>query len=200
MNSREPAISPSVRIGNQYHFCLGFVLLLMFGTLYGFGRSNEQDVPPKLPPDQTQVYIADSQGQLSLIPFETGRTPLKPLEVARDDKTSYVEVPGENSKTVISTSEPRIYLFVSDQPNTHPAFLVQFIRKKGARRVPALTERGRTGYAIASEQIVKPHYRVLGKQNGMLFMEIRPRVPLVAGEYAIMGSDLSRVATFSIGR
>jgi len=172
----------------------------MFGVLYGFGQSNEQEIAPKFPSDETQVYIADIQGQLSSIPFETGHTPLKPLEIARDDKSSYVEVPGENSKTIVSTSEPRIYLFVSDQPNTHPAFLVQFISKKGVRRVPALTERGRSGYAIASEQIVKPHYRVLGKQNGMLFMEIRPRVPLVAGEYAIMGSDLSRVATFSIGR
>jgi len=183
-----------------YRFRSGFVFLLVFGVMSGFGRLNGQDVAPKIPSDQTQVYIADIQGQLSQLPFETGHTPLKPLEVARDDKTSYVEVPGETSKTIVSTSEPRIYIFVSDQPNTHPAFLVQFIRKKGARRVPALTERGRSGYAIASEQIVKPHYRVLGKQNGMLFMEIRPRVPLGAGEYAIMGSDLSRVATFSIGR
>ena len=183
-----------------YRFRSGCAFLLVFGVLSGFGRLNGQDVAPKFPSDQTQVYVADIQGQLSPIPFETGHTPLNPLEVARDDRTSYVEVSGETSKTIVSTSEPRIYLFVSDQPNTHPAFLVQFIHKKGARRVPALTERGRSGYAIASEQIVKPHYRVLGKQNGMLLMEIRPRVPLVAGEYAIMGSDLSRVATFSIGR
>lgn len=143
--------------------------------------------------------MAGDNGQLVSIPFETGRTPLKATEVAKGDRTSYVEVPGEHSQTNITDMDPRIYVFVPDQPGAHPPFLVALTGKKGARRVTALTERGRSGYAIAAEEIVKPHYRVLAKEGGLVFMEIHPRSPLMAGEYAIMGSDLSRVATFSVG-
>jgi len=183
-----------------FNFKSASPILLLLLVLGVGGRARSQDAVPAVPADQSLVYFTDEQGKLSPIPFEVGHTPLNPLEIAKEDKTSYVEVPGPDSKTTVRTSDPRIYLFVSGQPNTHPAFLVQFIVRKGLRRVTALTERGRSGYAIASEQIVKPHYRVLANQNGMLFMEIRPRTPLAEGEYAIMGSDLSRVATFRVGR
>jgi hypothetical protein len=55
-----------------------------------------------------------------------------------------------------------------------------------------------TGFAIASEEIVKPTIRVLAKFGDEVFLELRPRVSLVPGEYAIIGDDLARVATFRV--
>lgn len=75
---------------------------------------------------------------------------------------------------------------------------MRLAEKRGARRVTAMAQKGYRGYAIDSEEIVKPHYRVLGRENGLIFMEIRPREPLMTGEYAIIGTDLKLTATFSI--
>ena len=67
------------------------------------------------------------------------------------------------------------------------------------RRVTAMAQRGQRGFAIDSEQIIMPHYRVLASDGGMLYMEFRARQPLPAGEYAFIGADLQRIATFRIG-
>jgi hypothetical protein len=61
-----------------------------------------------------------------------------------------------------------------------------------------MAQKGYKGFAIDSEEIIKPHYRVLGRDNGLIYMEIRPREPLMFGEYAIIGTDLARVATFRV--
>lgn len=180
----------------------GFIVV---GMAFASGHSAvnsenaQQEAIPQMPENRDGVYVAVTNGELFAIPFETARTPLKPTEVAKGNKTSYIEVPGEHSQTTVHNLDPRIYLFVSDVPNTHPPFLIRFTVKKGARRVTAVTESGLSGYAISSEQIVKPSYRVLTSRDGKLFMEIRARGPLIPGEYAIMGSDLSHVATFSVG-
>lgn len=177
----------------------GFVsILFAIFCLTSFVRTHSQEPTPSIPDRVDQVYIAGQNGTLQAIPFVSGQTPIKAGELAKNDKSSYVEVSGAQSGPAFSTIDPRIYVFVSDTPNSHPPFLIRFELRKGNRRVTAITERGRAGYAIASDQIVKPHYRVIGKRDGMLFMEIRPREPLMPGEYAIMGSDLSRIATFSI--
>src|SRR4051812_7393207 len=150
-----------------------------------------------MPSDRSLVYIM-ADAKLSPLTYETAKTPLNATAVASSNRNSYVELTGSHSSRTITTIEPRIFIFVPDQPNAHPPFLVRLSVKKNARRVTALTEKGRPGYAIASEEIVKPHYRVLGKEGGLTFMEVRPREPLIPGEYAIMGSDLSRVATFTV--
>jgi hypothetical protein len=124
--------------------------------------------------------------------------PLKTDEVAKSDKISYVELKGESAATTINADEPRLYVFVPDNRDAHPPFLVRLTVKRGARRVTAMTQKGLRGYAVASEDIVKPHYRVLARDGGMVYMEIRPREPLMTGEYAIVGTDLQRIATFRL--
>jgi hypothetical protein len=61
-----------------------------------------------------------------------------------------------------------------------------------------MAQKGLKGFAIYSEEIVKPHYRVLGRADGLLYMEISPRESLTPGEYAIIGTDLQRIATFRV--
>jgi hypothetical protein len=175
-------------------------VVMAVGAAGTVGKTRGQESVPAMPTDQDLIYVVDDRGELAKIPFETAKTPLNATAVAKNNKNSFVELPGERSTTSLKTVDPHIYLFVSEGPNVHPPFLVQLTVKRGARRVTAIAERGRPGYAIASEEIVKPHYRVMANAQGRLFMEIHPRDPLVPGEYAIMGSDLSRVATFSVGR
>ncbi|OLE52965.1 MAG: hypothetical protein AUG51_15670 [Acidobacteria bacterium 13_1_20CM_3_53_8] len=98
----------------------------------------------------------------------------------------------------MKTDEPRLYLFVADAANVHPPFLVRLDERRGARRVTAIAQKGIRGFAIDSEQIIKPHFTVIARASGMTFMEIRPRAPLAPGEYAVIGSDLARIATFRI--
>ena len=39
---------------------------------------------------------------------------------------------------------------------------------------------------------------MLGREGGMIYMEVRPREMLLPGEYAVIGSDLKSVATFRV--
>jgi hypothetical protein len=157
-----------------------------------------QESIPAPPADRALIYLADERGALAALPFETGVMPIKTDEVAKSDKISYVELKGASASTTAKNDEPRLYVFVPDQPGAHPPFLVRLTNRKGARRVTAITQRGMRGYAIASEEIVKPRYRVLGREGGMVYMEIRPREALLPGEYAIVGTDLQRIATFRV--
>ncbi|HEX8922924.1 MAG TPA: hypothetical protein VF766_15725 [Pyrinomonadaceae bacterium] len=163
-----------------------------------FHLSSTQETFPAPPSDRSQIYISDATGALLPLAFEAGTTPLNVEAVAKGDKRSYVELKGERSATVIANIEPRFYLFVPDDGHAKPPFIVRLTEKRGARRVTAMAQKGYKGFAIDSEEIVKPHYRVLGRADGMLFMEIRAREPLLLGEYAIIGADLQRVATFRI--
>lgn len=158
-----------------------------------------QESFPSPPADRTLIYVADERGTLSPFAFETGATPLSIEAVAKGDKRSYVELKGANSTTVITNILPRFYLFLPDDAHAKPPFIVRLTEKRGARRVTAMAQKGYKGFAIDSEEIVKPHYRVLGREGGMIFMEIRTREPLMFGEYAIIGTDLQRIATFRVG-
>jgi hypothetical protein len=154
---------------------------------------------PAMPADRTMVYVTCGAVEtLRALPFEIARTPFRSSDVAKSNKTSYVDISGEHSTASFSSCQPKIYLFLKDGSASHPPFLVALKTAKGTRRVTALTEKGRSGYAIATEEIVKPHYRVLGNDGGMAFMEISPRSQISQGEYAIIGTDLTRTATFSI--
>ena len=157
-----------------------------------------QETFPAPPADRALVYVVDESNALMALPFETGTTPISIEKVASSDKRSYVELKGEASATILKTEEPRFYLFVPDVPNIHPPFIVNLTPKRGARRVTAMAQKGFKGFAIDSAEIIKPHYRVLGREGGMLYMEIRPRDGLMPGEYAIIGTDLQRIATFRI--
>ena len=157
-----------------------------------------QETFPAPPADRTLVYVVDDSNTLAALPFETGTTPLAVEKVAGSDKRSYVELKGESAATMLKNNEPRFYLFVPDAPNTHPPFIVSLTQKHGVRRVTAMAQKGYKGFAVDSALIVKPHYRVLGRAGGMIHMEIRPREWLLPGEYAIIGTDLQRIATFRI--
>jgi len=155
-----------------------------------------QESLPSPPSDRTLIYVADEKGALGPLAFEAGTTPLRVEVVAKGDKRSYVELKGEHAATLITSAQPRFYLFLPDEANAKPPFLVRLIEKRGVRRVDAMAQKGYKGFAIASEDIIKPHYRVIGREGGMQFVEIRPREPLVPGEYAIIGTDLTRIAAF----
>jgi hypothetical protein len=157
-----------------------------------------QETFPAPPSDRTLVYFLDEKGTLVALPFEAGTTPLSTEKVASGDKRSYVELKNESAAIALKSNEPRFYLFVPDAPGTHPPFIVQLTAKRGARRVTAMAQKGYKGFAIDSAQIIKPHYRVLGHEGALYYMEIRPREMLLPGEYAIIGSDLQRIATFRI--
>ena len=164
-----------------------------------FQAALAQESFPAPPSDRTLIYVADERGALTPFAFEAGTTPLSVETVAKGDKRSYVELKGAGSSTVITNIEPRFYLFLPDDGHAKPPFIVRLTEKRGARRVMAMAQKGYKGFAIDSAEIVKPRYRVLGRENGQLFMEIRTREPLTAGEYAIIGTDLQRIATFRVG-
>lgn len=167
-------------------------------TAAGFHPTRLQDSFPAPPADHTLIYVADEKNTLMPLAFETGTTPLRVDEVAKSDKRSYVELKGEHTAMSISNDEPRFYLFVKDEASAKPPFLVRLTEKGKARRVTAMAQKGYKGFAILSDEIIMPHYRVLAREGGMIYMEIRPREPLMLGEYAIIGTDLARVATFRV--
>ena len=158
-----------------------------------------QDSFPAPPAERTLIYFGDETNRLTPLPFEVGTTPLRVSEVAGSNKRSYVEIKGEHAALLITNDAPRFYLFVPDEKNVHTPFLVRLVNKGRARRVTAMAQRGQRGFAIDSEEIIMPHYRVLASDGGMLYMEFRTRQPLPAGEYAFIGADLQRIATFRIG-
>ncbi|HKC62409.1 MAG TPA: hypothetical protein VKB86_02170 [Pyrinomonadaceae bacterium] len=165
---------------------------------YNLSDSIAQETFPAPPADRTLIYFADEKNTLMPLAIETGATPLHTEAVATSDKLSYVELKGERAATVITNDEPRFYLFLPDKPDAKPPFLVRLTEKKGARRVSAMAQKGYKGFAIPAEEIIKPHYRILARDGGMQFMEIRMREPLMPGEYAIIGTDLQHIATFRL--
>jgi len=162
-----------------------------------FVNARAQEFLPSPPSDKTLIYILDSQNNLVALPFETGRTPLKITDKAKSAKTSYLEINGEKA-AIMLPAMPRIFLFTSERQGTHPPFIVWLESRHGARRATAVTQAGLSGFAIDSAEIVKPTVRVLAKSGDEVFMELRPRTSLEAGEYAIIGDDLTRIATFRV--
>jgi len=157
-----------------------------------------QEFLPAAPPDRALIYTLDEQNKLVSLPFEQGQTPLRPDLTAKSTRVSYIELKGEHAATVFTTATPRVFLYTYQRPGVHPPFLVWLTPHKGARRVTAIAQRGLSGFAISSEEIVKPTVRGLVKDGDLVFMEVRPRTSLMPGEYAIIGDDLARIATFRV--
>lgn len=189
---------------NSSSRALPFALLmcaLALAVCISSGRasdSNQQNAYPEPPAERSLIYLADEKNALSALPFEAATTPLRWQEVARSDKRSYLELQGEHAATVINHPSPRFYLFVKDVQNVRPPFIVRLTGRKKARRVEALTQKGMSGFAVPSEEIIRPRLLVLKREDGMLFMQVSPRDPLGPGEYAFVGGDPSRIATFRI--
>jgi len=173
------------------------LLALVFSSFSG--SSIAQEFLPAPPSDRKLVYILDAQNQLVPLPSELALTPLHPEQVSKSDKVSYIELKGEHASTMLTTSTPRWFLFTYQRPGGHPPFLVWLTPHHGARRVTAIAQRGMAGFAISSAEIIKPSVRVLASMGGdEVFMEFRPRTSLIPGAYAIIGDDLTRVATFRV--
>ena len=170
---------------------------LIFSIAASVWNVRAQEFLPSPPADKTLIYILDGQNNLVPLPFETGRTPLKITEKAKSSKTSYLEISGEKATTTLPPM-PRIFLYTRERRGSHPPFIVWLESRRGARRATAVTQAGLSGFAIDSAEIVKPAVRVLAKSGDEVFMEIRPRTSLVPGEYAIIGDDLTRIATFRV--
>ena len=161
------------------------------------GAASAQEFFPAPPADRTLVYVLDQQKKLIPLPFEKAESPLRREQVAKDTKVSYVELKGEHSATVL-TGNQRIFLFTVERGGAHPPLIVWLTPRRGARRVTAIAQQGLAGFAISSAEIVKPSVVGIVKDGDVVFMELRPRVSLMPGEYAIIGDDLTRVATFRI--
>ena len=180
------------KIKRHVQYFLPGIIVVFIGTLAA------QEFLPAPPPDRALVYILDAENKLAPLSFEAGRTPLHPEKVAKSTKVSYIELKGEHAANIIRTAYPRWFLFTYERPGAHPPFLVGLTPHRGARRVTAIAQRGASGFAISSEEIIKPSVRVLAKDGDQVFMELRPRVSLMPGEYAIIGDDLTRIATFRV--
>ncbi|MEK6336032.1 MAG: hypothetical protein AABM67_13970 [Acidobacteriota bacterium] len=176
-----------------------FIHSVLFGfVVFLLSAEAAQEFLPSPPPDRGLVYVLDDQNKLVPLPFEKGQTPLHPEKVAGSTKVSYVELKGDHSVTTITNNMPRWFLFTYERPGAHPPFLVWLTPRHGARRVTAVAQRGTAGFAISSAEIVRPSIRVLAKDGEQVFMEFRPRTSLMPGEYAIIGDDLARIATFRV--
>ena len=174
------------------------IVLLGFLVVFVARTDCAQEFLPSPPADRVLIYALDDQNKLMPLPFEPGQTPLHSDQVAKGTKVSYIELKGEHSATTLMTA-PRLFLFTSSRQGTHPPFLVWLSPHGRARRVTAIAQKGMQGFAIDSEAIIKPSIRVLARLDGdQVFVELRPRSSLIAGEYAIIGDDLTRIATFRI--
>jgi hypothetical protein len=189
------------KLRSKITFTLSLLLLAATSAWSGGHASRQlaQESLPTPPADRTLIYLADERGTLTPLAFETGATPLNLEMAAKGDKRSYVELKGEHGARLITNNDPRFYLFLPDDAHAKPPFIVRLASRRGARRVTAMAQKGYKGFAIDSDEIIKPHYRVLGREGGSIFMEIRAREWLTPGEYAIIGTDLQRIATFRLG-
>ena len=169
-----------------------------FALMIGLAQSfMAQEFVPLPPADRTLIYVLDDQNKLAPLRFEQGRTPLRADVVAKSEKLSYIEIQGEHSATALK-ADARLFLFTNERQGTHPPFLVWLTPHRAARRVTAIAQKGLAGFGIASDEIIKPFIRGLAKDGDQVFMEVWPRTSLAPGEYAIIGDDLARIATFRV--
>jgi hypothetical protein len=174
------------------------VVLLALNSVFSIQSQTAQEFLPAEPAERSLIYTLDEQNSLVPLPFEPGLTPLKPASIAKNTRVSYIELKGEHATTVLRSAQPRVFLFTWQRPGVHPPFLVWLTPRKGARRVTVIAQKGLSGFAVSSEEIIKPTIRVLVKEGDLVFMEVRPRTSLMPGEYAIIGDDLARIATFRV--
>jgi hypothetical protein len=113
---------------------------------------SSQELLPAPPADHGLIYVLDQQNQLMSLPLEKAETPLRPAEIARSTRTSYIELKGEHSATVLAANT-RIFLFTIDHGGAHPPLLVWLTPRKGARRVTAIAQKGLKGFAISGEKL-----------------------------------------------
>ena len=172
-------------------------VVVLFLCLFPALLNAQQGTIPETPADHSLVYVFNQDRELIPLPFETATTPLRISQVAKSTTSSFIELKGEHAATVLPANAS-IFVFTIEHGGAHPPLLVWLTPHRGSRRVMAIAERGVAGFAISSSEIVRPIPRGLTKNGEEVFMELRPRTSLMPGEYAIIGSDLTRVATFRV--
>jgi hypothetical protein len=167
----------------------------------------QEDAFPDYPDDITRVYFLTDAHALVALPFEVAVSSLPTKAATKSNLMGRVELKGERAATVITNPQPRFYVFVQEDVNPPPQFLIRLTRRKGARRFAAVTEKGKSGFLPLSTEAIKLHYRLLTRvpvsagSGGIiyvLYVELRVLSPLAPGEYAIVGNDLANTATFRI--
>jgi hypothetical protein len=162
---------------------------------------------PDPPNDLTRVYYLSVENKLLPLPFEPGLTSLNVFVPAEKDRVTRVDLKSPTAETVLTSHDPRFYVFVADKWDPPPHQLVRLTRKKSLRQLTISVLKGRKGYAPFAIDNVTLEYRLLERlrvaagKNRYLFvnyMQIRPLQPLIAGEYAIIGDSLADMATFHI--
>src|SRR2546421_12502543 len=102
-------------------------ILILIGGVVWFvaclSISAQQEFLPSPPADHSLIYVLDQQDKLTALPFETATTPLRPEQVAKSTTTSYLQLNGEHSATVLAPTQ-RIFLFTFDRGGAHPPLLV----------------------------------------------------------------------------
>jgi hypothetical protein len=188
------------------------VLLLIWGgwlslpSLVGFATPTQQSFPDP-PNDVTRVYYLNSDQKLRPLPFEPGITELNVFVPAREDKVTQVRVKGTSAETVLTNDNLRFYAFVADRMEPPPHQLVRLTPTKSNRQLKISVVKGRDGYAPFDKDTIGLEHRLLERlrvsvaPNRILFvnyMELRPKILLTPGEYAIIGDSLADMATFRI--
>lgn len=162
---------------------------------------------PEPPNDLTRVYYLNTDNKLLPLPFEAGMTSLNVFVPAEKDRVTHVDLKTSRAETVLTNTEPRFFVFVADKWDPPPHQLVRLTSKRSGRQLMISVLKGRRGYAPFANDNVRLEYRLLERlrveagKNRFLFvnyMQIRPLVALVPGEYAIIGDSLADMATFRI--
>jgi hypothetical protein len=182
-------------------------LLAITLCLQVFSPHITQNLYPDPPNDPTRVYFLNSDHKLQPLPFEPGIAPVNVFKPAREDKVTQVRVKGATAETVLTNDDLRFYAFVADRMEPPPHQLVRLTPTKSNRQLKISVVKGRDGYApfdndtIGLEHRLLERLRVSAGPNRILFvnyMELRPRIVLTPGEYAIIGDSLADIATFRV--
>src|ERR1051325_3210027 len=96
------------------------IALIVFGLIHPVSLTAQEQT---LPADNSLVYALDEKNNRVALPFESATTPLKPEQPARSTTTSYLELKGEHSSTLLP-AKTLIFVFTNDRGGAHPPLIV----------------------------------------------------------------------------
>jgi hypothetical protein len=184
---------------------LVWAALLSLGFPLAAPVAQQKDFPEP-PSVLTRVYYLDVDNLVAL-PFESGILAFDIFQPAVANTITRVRVSGPKTQTVLKNQNLRFFVFVGDRMDPPPHQLVRLTSNKTERSLKISLIKGRKGYAPFAEDNVPLERRILRRMkvsagvNRFLFvnyLELRPRAPLRAGEYAIIGDSLADMATFRV--
>src|ERR1051325_4839994 len=110
-------------------------VLVVFGLIHPVLLVGQEQTP--VPADHNLIYALDEKNNTIALPFETATTPLKSEQVAKSTTTSYIELKGEHSSTVLP-AKTLIFVFTNDRGGAHPPLIVWLTPHGHTRRVTAI--------------------------------------------------------------